>query len=193
MEFALSVESKAQWRDHFRKEILSLPIEQRQQDSQAIVKKLVSYLKGESGIWSLYSAMADEPDLRAVMSEAPSIQWVLPRICGERQLSFYKVGFESDLETNSWGLQQPLAEPHREVKLHEIRGFIIPALAYDGSGYRLGRGGGFYDQTLNQFEGRRVGVVFDPSFSRRPLPRDHHDEPVEVVLTPNQWIEVKEG
>lgn len=191
MEFEL-VESKGRLREQFKEQICGLSEGARVEASQAIRQKVASLLQNEEGVWALYSPMADEPDLTPLVSQPPGqVQWVLPRIEGERELGFYKANDQTQLETNSWGLNQPVGMASEKVSLSEIKGFVIPALAYDGSGYRLGRGGGFYDQVLKNYNGRRVGVIFDLSFSRRPLPKDSFDEPVEVIISPKQWVEVK--
>jgi len=191
LEFEL-VESKGRLREQFKEQICGLSEGARVEASQAIRQKVASLLQNEEGVWALYSPMADEPDLTPLVSQPPGqVQWVLPRIEGERELGFYKANDQTQLETNSWGLNQPVGMASEKVSLSEIKGFVIPALAYDGSGYRLGRGGGFYDQVLKNYNGRRVGVIFDLSFSRRPLPKDSFDEPVEVIISPKQWVEVK--
>jgi 5-formyltetrahydrofolate cyclo-ligase len=76
--------------------------------------------------------------------------------------------------------------PHSSPELApEI--LIVPLLAFDSEGYRLGYGGGFYDRTLEKLRktGRRplaVGVAFSAQHVAR-VPRDHYDQPLDWIVT----------
>ena len=60
---------------------------------------------------------------------------------------------------------------------------LVPGYSFDGRGYRLGYGGGFYDAFLPGFAGVSVGLCRACQFCDRPLPRDDHDVPVDVLVT----------
>jgi 5-formyltetrahydrofolate cyclo-ligase len=59
---------------------------------------------------------------------------------------------------------------------------LVPLLAFDAEGYRLGYGGGFYDRTLAALQARAIGIAFA---GQRVdfLPRDAHDYSLDAVLT----------
>lgn len=80
-------------------------------------------------------------------------------------------------------------EPDRSTPLVEQLDFIVvPALAYDPTGYRLGYGAGFYDRSLPRFPGSKtVGVAFDFQLLME-LPRGAHDVPVHIVVTDRRVI-----
>jgi 5-formyltetrahydrofolate cyclo-ligase len=64
---------------------------------------------------------------------------------------------------------------------------IVPLLAFDSEGYRLGYGGGFYDRTLEKLRKGRtrplaIGVAFSAQHVAR-VPRDHHDQPLDWIVT----------
>ncbi|KFI63749.1 5-formyltetrahydrofolate cyclo-ligase [Bifidobacterium cuniculi] len=68
---------------------------------------------------------------------------------------------------------------------------VLPALAVDGRGIRLGRGGGWYDRALRWRapEAELVALVWPWEFdARRDLPHGAHDVPVDAVLTPDAFI-----
>lgn len=66
---------------------------------------------------------------------------------------------------------------------------LLPLLAFDGQGYRLGRGGGFYDRTLAELKKRGdcrfVGLAFDMQMVDK-CPIAPHDEALHAVLTPSK-------
>lgn len=66
---------------------------------------------------------------------------------------------------------------------------LVPALAVDDEGYRLGLGGGWYDRTLLHAapDAAVFAVVYDEEAHHAPLPRAAHDVPVGGVLTPTSW------
>ena len=63
---------------------------------------------------------------------------------------------------------------------------LTPGLAVDQSGTRLGQGGGCYDRALarRRPDALVVAIVNDQEYAREPLPHDHHDVPVDAVITP---------
>lgn len=69
---------------------------------------------------------------------------------------------------------------------------LLPLLAFDGAGRRLGRGGGFYDRTLAKLRDttpcRFLGLAFDMQMVDK-CPTAPHDEPLHGVLTPSIWHE----
>jgi len=79
------------------------------------------------------------------------------------------------------------------VSLH-CRVLLVPALAVDARGYRMGKGGGFYDRLLvglEHLEARplMVALVHDDEVLDE-LPVEEHDHPVDAVLTPSQIIRI---
>ena len=60
---------------------------------------------------------------------------------------------------------------------------LLPGLAFDRTGARLGRGGGYYDRFLPGFPGTAAGVCFSSSFQDAPLPCEPFDCRVRFVLT----------
>ena len=91
--------------------------------------------------------------------------------------------FRRDLEPGTLGILEPAASA-REAGVNEAGCFIVPAVAFDKKGYRLGRGGGFYDRLLSKLPDgtRTLGLAF--SFQVLPsIPLEDHDRAVNSVLT----------
>ena len=65
---------------------------------------------------------------------------------------------------------------------------LVPGVAFDSSGNRLGRGRGWYDRVLSRFErAHRVGLAFDLQVIGE-VPREPWDIPMDSVVTPTAWL-----
>lgn len=111
-----------------------------------VVTVLFSWLSTRlPGTAAAYLPMSDEVDVTALFDRLSGWRWVLPRIEDDGTLTFR----DRDVarETHSWGMTQP-SDSGRVIPVHEIDVFLVPGLAFDDSGGRLGRGGGYYDRVL---------------------------------------------
>jgi 5-formyltetrahydrofolate cyclo-ligase len=92
----------------------------------------------------------------------------------------------SDLRASALGLLEPAQTSAAAAAAAATADLlVVPALAVDRAGYRLGRGGGFYDRWLAGAGPRRVlAVVFDDELLDR-LPHEPHDRRVDAALTPS--------
>lgn len=88
----------------------------------------------------------------------------------------------SALNVDRFGIRVP-SKPHK-VELPALDVVVVPGIAFDRSGARLGRGGGFYDRFLKSLpEGTmRVGACFSSQLLEQ-IPTDPHDLPVGLVVT----------
>ena len=87
-------------------------------------------------------------------------------------------------EDSSWsGGRQPV--DNKQVPLNKISVFLVPALAFDREGRRLGRGGGYYDRVLSQTSGIKVGLAWDDQISNEALPEESHDVRMDAIVTNN--------
>ena len=78
------------------------------------------------------------------------------------------------------------------VAKQELAGVLLPALAIDKVGYRLGRGGGYYDRFLADFSGFKVAVIFHCQLLQEEIPRDSWDQDVDWVVTEEGIYQRKE-
>ncbi|MDT0221318.1 5-formyltetrahydrofolate cyclo-ligase [Gordonia sp. AC31] len=87
------------------------------------------------------------------------------------------------LAPGRWGLLQPTTDRVGVTAIRAASVILVPALAIDKSGVRLGRGAGYYDRTLHGLSADLVGVVYDDEVVDS-LPSGDHDVPVGWTLTP---------
>jgi len=136
-----------------------------------------------------YAPMAEELDVWPLFDEALALGKTvgLPRYDPRRQA--YIVCRVSDprqdLAVGHYGIREPA--PHcAEFLLNPLDLILVPGVAYDMQGRRLGRGKGYYDRLLAALSGLSCGVAFDGQIVST-IPVDPHDARVNCILTPAGW------
>ena len=131
----------------------------------------------------LYHGMGGEPDTARLMEPLRRMGKILalPRCLPENRLEFRIVECESRLVRHPYGMWEP-GEDCPLVEPEEIGLVLVPGLAFDRSGGRLGQGGGYYDRWLAGFSGLTVALCRQLTLLDR-VPRQTHDRPVELVVT----------
>lgn len=133
---------------------------------------------------AVYLAIRDEVDLQSLLSDDK--RFVAPRthLLPEPHLTFHPLA-GAQLERRGLGVREPAAASPL-VPLDEIDLVLVPGLAFDDAGVRLGYGMGYYDRVLAPRAGSAapvtVGVTFD-ALRRRALPRDAHDVRVDYLVS----------
>lgn len=94
---------------------------------------------------------------------------------------------EKDLEAGEFGVMQPRVLSPAEVG--ECAMLIVPLLAFDRAGHRLGYGRGFYDRLLAVSTAPAIGVAFAAQ-ELAALPHDPHDLPLDWIVTEEEVITV---
>lgn len=95
---------------------------------------------------------------------------------------------ESRLELGSFHIEEPTGND--TVDVDEIELIVVPAVAYDRRGNRLGRGKGFYDRLLSEARATKIGVGYEFQLVDE-LPTEPHDVPVDYVITQSMTIHIK--
>ena len=111
----------------------------------------------------------------------------LPRL-GASGLEFAEARDESSLVPGAWGILEPDSRLP-VVSVERLAAILVPGVAFDARGGRLGWGKGYYDRALRGFRGRRWALAYDFQVLER-VPTDDRDEPVERIVTERRVIEV---
>ena len=104
-------------------------------------------------------------------------------------LDFRFISSPDELEIGAYGIREPRADAERAT-LSERTLCIVPALAVDTDGYRLGYGKGYYDRFLSTFEGNAVVAIHSSLVCER-LPRNDTDIPIKTIITETGAIRLK--
>ena len=128
----------------------------------------------------IYLSFGSEPvtDVFVIAAKAAGITLFAPRTGAESSMEFARL--EGATESNKLGFLQPVGDLIAADGLDLI---VAPALSVDAFGNRLGRGGGFFDRYLDNFEGPVAAVVYEHELVPE-LPSELHDRPVQFAVTP---------
>jgi 5,10-methenyltetrahydrofolate synthetase len=155
--------------------------------SERITERVVALLGARlapGAIVATYATKGSEVDTAAIdeRARAAGFGLVYPRITdGDRRLSFHRVGID-ELVPTRWGLREPEAHAPA-VELAAIGAFLLPGLAFDRAGGRVGWGMGHYDVTLaGAPSALRIGLAFDCQILER-VPREPHDVALHYIVT----------
>ena len=137
----------------------------------------------EAAVVLLYASFGSEVDTRPLLEAAwgQGKKTALPRIDG-KQLTVQLVDRETRLVPNRYGIPEPPADtpavPGDDVDLA-----VVPGIAFDRRGGRLGYGGGYYDRLLGTVpHAFRVGIAYEVQVVEH-LPTSHLDVPMDALVT----------
>ncbi|WP_231663712.1 5-formyltetrahydrofolate cyclo-ligase [Pseudanabaena sp. 'Roaring Creek'] len=159
------------------------------QKSQTICDRLANWQTFQQAQNILaFTSFRLEPDLSSLWQRFPDKNWGFPR-CLEKDLLWHHVAiadFDSSMRSGAFGILEPRHDL-QPIDLASIDLILMPAVACDRQGYRLGYGGGFYDRWLPHSIGLKVGLIFD-EFYVDELPHDPWDIPLDAVITEKRDI-----
>lgn len=184
--------AKASLRASMRARLKGMPPAVRTAASHSLEAQLKrqSVWKSASAIL-FFAALPDEPDTWSLLAEAllAGKTVALPRFSSRTHS--YGVGvvrnLEADVQSGQFGIREPgVSCP--EIPLNRLDLVLVPGVAFDARGGRLGRGKGFYDRLLSAVNGTKCGVAFDEQIVEA-VPVVPLDVRVNCILTPTRWIE----
>lgn len=184
--------TKAQIRSRVLSVRNALPLHDQKQRSDQIMDKIVSMKtyrlsKVVMGYSNFGSEINTRPFLEHVLDQGKTL--VLPKInraCNT--LSLYAVDDPGgQLLEGMWGIHEPCSSLCEEVQPHMLDFVLIPGLAFDAHGGRLGYGRGYYDKLLSSCLSTAnrpwlVAGAFDFQLVDR-VPTEAHDVPIHAVVT----------
>lgn len=136
----------------------------------------------------LYASFRGEVSLRSIKKHCVKHKrLVLPKVDKEKnELKLYEI---PDLDYLQKGFAGILEAPDHltEVTPKEIELAVIPGVAFDTHGNRLGFGQGFYDRILNQLTCPKIAVAFEFQIVEE-IPTEPHDQPIDIIVTEKRTI-----
>lgn len=135
----------------------------------------------------LYNSLPDELSTKDVIQKwSKSKNIYLPRVNGDNlEILPYDA---NSLEKGSFNIYEPIGENTYNISIIDM--IIVPAIAYDQNGNRIGRGKGYYDRLLQKAPALKIGVGYDFQLISH-INSEPHDIPVDIIVTPNNFINLK--
>ena len=138
---------------------------------------------------AVYISVGREPGTGPLIEELSErgVEVLLPLLKADGDLDWAPYEGPQALARVARGLFEPTSEPLGPDAVATCDAVLVPGLAADRSGTRLGRGGGSYDRVLARVAGRAFTCVLlhDGELLDLPVPRDRHDVPVAAAATPS--------
>jgi len=140
---------------------------------------------------AVFAAVSSELDAGQAIRglRARGVELCYPRVvAGSRRLEFHLVGSEDQLAPGAFAIPEPAAVAP-VVPVAAIDAFVVPGLAFDAGGARIGWGRGFYDRSLAAAPDRlRIGYCYDCQLFDL-VPREPSDLPMHIIVTESGALE----
>jgi 5-formyltetrahydrofolate cyclo-ligase len=183
-------EQKAALRKQIREALKRKMVEKRELNSERLCAKLKEQSFFQTAASVLFFApLPDEIDLWPLLEESLTKKAVaLP--CFDSDNQSYKSrrvkNLSVEIISGHFGIREPAASCV-EMPPEDLDLILVPGVAFDLNGNRLGRGKGFYDRLLQKCRCKKAGVCFDAQLLQK-IPAEPHDAKVDFILTPTRCV-----
>lgn len=181
-------------KNEIRRKIKSLRMMLNEEEKRNAAEEVFSRLESNAAFQLaerilMYHSLPDELSTHAFLSKwNRRKQFFLPRVNGvDLEILPYD---ESRLELGSFHIEEPSG--NNVTDPDEIELVIVPAVAYDRKGNRLGRGKGFYDRFLKTTKATKIGIGYEFQLIEE-VPSEPHDVGMDIVITQKSTIMIKHG
>jgi 5-formyltetrahydrofolate cyclo-ligase len=181
----MSPPSRAVLRRRYRDARRALSASEQRDHAQAVARRFAT-----SGLmlcfkrFAVYAPSDGELDPSPVAEHLLAANKVvaLPVVERSRQLSFYRYTPTTPIVRNRFDIPEPDTRSATPVLLAVLDVVLLPLVAFDDAGSRLGRGGGFYDATFGARHTLRIGLAHELQHHAE-LQHQHWDAPLDAVIT----------
>lgn len=181
--------NKAELRAQMRAMRRMLSADEQRMAAQAVFAQLASFApyrraRRVMAYMASRGELSLEYAIRDVLHSGKTL--LLPRCDAPGEMTARRIAGEDDLVKGMYGLLEP-ASFCEIIAPQEIDLILVPGVAFDRAGGRLGQGGGYYDRFLSKSGALRVGVCHGFALLDA-VPLEAHDEQMDYVITPGGMI-----
>lgn len=152
--------------------------------SLPIIKKLfLSPTIQKANTIGLYYSLPDEVDthdlIDILLQKGKKI--ILPKVIDDSNIEMREYSNSKDMEVGSYHIQEPIGKNFEDYSSIDV--IIVPGVAFDNQGNRLGRGKGYYDRFLKKIPAtKKIGICFDFQMIEQ-IPTEKNDIPMDDIIT----------
>lgn len=178
---------KVEWRRRLGAARAARPAAERERAAATLVAHLRDLLhRDHVTAVAAYAPVGAEPGAPGLLAglAGSGVRVLLPVAGPDRILDW--CWYEGELVPARYGLMEPPGARLGPEAIGAVELVLVPALAIDRAGTRLGKGGGYYDRALRRLPVTTptLAVLYDGELLDDPLPVEPHDVPVGAVVTP---------
>ncbi len=160
--------------------------------SLQIKQKLFNMVEFKKAICvCFYVSFKNEVSTHEMIKEALQLgkRIVVPVVESEKTLSLCEIkDFAQEMGIGKFGILEPKSEYRRQVDLSELELVVVPGIAFDENGNRIGFGRGYYDNLLSKMVGLPfIGLAYDLQIVTR-IPATDCDIPVHKIITESRIV-----
>ena len=143
-----------------------------------------------------YASMGDEVQIRPLIQRwlDMGVTVTMPRVISKGQMEAVTLPDLDSLVEGEYGILTPDPVKSQVVAPEKLDMIVVPGVAFDTRGERLGMGAGFYDRFLSESEPQalRIALCFDCQLAEE-IPMEVHDQRVEAIITETRFIDCRSG
>ena len=183
---------KSDLRQQIRARLEKISLAVREVESIELRERLTVQITSAHTIL-FFAPLSDELDVWPMLQVALALgtQCALPFFDAEKNTYGAKLlkNLATDIIVGKFGVREPAAAC-AEIALGKFDLVLVPGMAFDLNGNRLGRGQGFYDRILAEVSGIKCGVSHDFQLLEK-IPTEVHDAKVDFIFTPSRGVRRK--
>lgn len=179
---------KAEVRKQMRELKRAVPMEEKLRRSEGIMRRVEQMPEfADAHVVLMYWSMADEVQTHAFVDQWYNEKTVLlPCVQGDDLVLRPYTGPECIIAGEQFGIGEPTGPEYTDLERVEL--IIVPGVAFDRSGNRMGRGRGFYDRLLKSTpNAKKFGVAYDFQILDK-IPVEPHDVKMDRVVSENENV-----
>jgi 5-formyltetrahydrofolate cyclo-ligase len=171
----------------------SIPVEERLAAAQRIAARAFPIPVPPGAIVSGFIPLKDEIDGRPLLRRLSQMgaKLALPVVVARGEPLIMRAWeFGAPLKAGGWGISEP--PPHAPEVLPDI--LLVPLLAFDRTGNRIGYGAGYFDNTINSLRAQKPVTAIGIAFAAQEIakvPTTPRDSRLDLVLTENEVIDMR--
>jgi len=187
--------TKVDLRREMHERLASLSPSQVRARSTAVWERLSVLSEFVSATWLLvYVSKGHEVDTRGLIQQllATGKHVCVPKFDDTTQcyVASELKDFVEELEEGRFGILEPKQDAVRLVGADRLNALLVPGLAFDGTGNRVGRGMGFFDRLLREARGIKIALAYDFQ-ALKEVPAVAHDVCVDFIVTEERVVSCK--